>query len=325
MDYMDYVDYVEGGVETLKHKYPWLVYFKRISKAEVLKPGRTIPGKINLACTGALLDQTHVLIAAHCINKKDFQQFTYEVQGFTHNNNNLLCNYCTEGCGSGAKIYVQVYVGAHICEVDKNNYMECKGAEERNVRKVDNLDNFLCHYNGTCTRPFNTYQCYRGCKKGIEGSDIAVITLDRLVQFSRKIRPICLPANPSIKQFETKTAVAAGWGSTKHNSKKTSPTPREAEVKVLKHKACEGQWETLDNGTRVPLPFKNDEGIERSGWGGAYSSTIHLCTHGLHQMVNGPRAGDSGSALNFKENGRFSNIYIYATTFIQEDWPSLIQ
>ena len=84
MDYMDYVDYVEGGVETLKHKYPWLVYFKRISKAEVLKPGRTIPGKINLACTGALLDQRHVLIAAHCINEEDFQQFTYQVQGSHH-------------------------------------------------------------------------------------------------------------------------------------------------------------------------------------------------------------------------------------------------
>ena len=77
---------MDGGEETDKHKYPWLVYFKRISKIKVLKPGRTIPGKINLACTGALLEQTHVLIAAHCINQKDFQQFTYEVQGSTHHN-----------------------------------------------------------------------------------------------------------------------------------------------------------------------------------------------------------------------------------------------
>ena len=189
--------------------------------------------------------------------------------------------------------------------------MECKGAEERSVRKVDNLDNFVCHYNGTCTRPFNTYQCYRGCKKGIEGSDIAVITLDRPVQFSNKISPICLPANPSKDQFETKTAVVAGWGSTKHNTKQISPTPREAEVKVLKYKHCYGAWNyNTSDGTPVAVPWKDDEGIERSGWGVDYNETIHLCTHG--PGGDGPRAGDSGSALNFKENGRFSTLdYLY--------------
>ena len=205
------------------------------------------------------------------------------------------------------RIPLQVYIGAHRCI---NQEINCPDASSRKVSRVNNLDNFVCHHNGTCTRPFNTYQCYRGCRKGIEGSDIAVITLDRPVQFSNKIRPICLPANPRQEQFEKKTAVIAGWGMF-DNANKTSQLPREAEVKVLKHKACEGQWETLDNGTRVPLPFKNDEGIERSGWGPAYSSTIHLCTHGLQKFVNGPRAGDSGSALNFKENGRFSNIYFY--------------
>ena len=204
-----------------------------------------------------------------------------------------------------------MYVGAHICDFDQLNVMKCEGAEKRRVSNVDNLDNFVCRRNGTCTLPLKTKECHRGCKKGIEGSDIAVITLDRPVQFSRKIRPICLPANPSIKQFETKTAVAAGWGSTKHNSKKTSPTPREAEVKVLKFEGCYGRWNyNTSDGKPVAVPYKDDGGFERSGWGADYNETVHLCTHG--PRGNGPRAGDSGSALNFKENGRFSTLdYLY--------------
>ena len=83
MDYMDYVDYVAGGVETLKHKYPWLVYVKRITKMDFQneKGQRT---KVTLVCTGALLDQSHVLIAAHCINKEDYQFYHFEVKGFSH-------------------------------------------------------------------------------------------------------------------------------------------------------------------------------------------------------------------------------------------------
>ena len=202
------------------------------------------------------------------------------------------------------RIPLQVYIGAHRCI---NQEINCPDASSRKVSRVNNLDNFVCHHNGTCTRPFNTYQCYRGCRKGIEGSDIAVITLDRPVQLSNKIRPICLPANPRQEQFEKKTAVIAGWGMF-DNANKTSQLPREAEVKVLKFEGCYGQWNyNTSDGKPVAVPWKDDEGMERSGWGADYNETVHLCTHG--PRGNGPRAGDSGSALNFKENGRFSTLY----------------
>ena len=78
---MDYMDYVEGGVETLKHKYPWLVYVKRITKLD-FQNENGIRTQVTLVCTGALLDQSHVLIAAHCINKEDYQFYNFEVKGF---------------------------------------------------------------------------------------------------------------------------------------------------------------------------------------------------------------------------------------------------
>ena len=35
-----------------------------------------------------------------------------------------------------------------------------------------------------------------------------------------------------------------------------------------------------------------------------YQPDTHICTAGVKETWHGPRAGDSGSALNFKENGR---------------------
>jgi hypothetical protein len=41
---------------------------------------------------------------------------------------------------------------------------------------------------------------------------MALITLDRTIEFSDKIRPICLPAVGGEEPFYEKSVIVAGWG-----------------------------------------------------------------------------------------------------------------
>ena len=47
--------------------------------------------------------------------------------------------------------------------------------------------------------------------KDFNGSDVAVLTLASPVQYSHKIKPVCLPSNPG-HDYGNKDAVAAGFG-----------------------------------------------------------------------------------------------------------------
>ena len=198
---------------------------------------------------------------------------------------------------------LKVYMGAHSCSTTEQSLTKedivrkksiCEGAELRGVSKVYNAKSFKC----------SRAPGYRGCQGDLVGSDISILKLDEPVQFTYKIRPICLPANPSLEEFENKTAVVAGWGYYDQSSI-SSTIPREAEVTVLMKKVCLGcSWNLkcvwTINGVRHT----------RKGWGNEYNHGIHICTTGVQEPWQGPRSGDSGSALNLKENGR-SSLYLF--------------
>ena len=48
---------IDGGTETVPHKFPWMVQFRMEWNFN----------ERQLGCTGSLLDSSHVLIAAHCL------------------------------------------------------------------------------------------------------------------------------------------------------------------------------------------------------------------------------------------------------------------
>lgn len=52
-------------------------------------------------------------------------------------------------------------------------------------------------------------------------NDIAILTLDQKVPFSKGIKPVCLPA-PGSRQFSGLTATVVGWGSLRENGPQPS-------------------------------------------------------------------------------------------------------
>ena len=107
---------------------------------------------------------------------------------------------------------------------------------------------------------------------------MAVVSLAARVQYSHKIKPVCLPSSPS-QDYAGKEAMAAGFGRGDDNS----PVQYELMKKIV---------------TLTP-----DEKCHRR-----YNDMKLICS--TEPGNNGPamRLGDSGSALNLKENGRYVDL-----------------
>ena len=128
--------------------------------------------------------------------------------------------------------------------------------------------------------------------KDFNGSDVAVLALASPVQYSHKIKPVCLPSNPG-QDYGNKDAVAAGFGL----GEKSNGIPvyyEELMKKIVTIKPDEECLHTtLDLQPRVRLHYNLDN--------------VHiLCSHD-HGNLAAVREGDSGSALNLRENGRFED------------------
>ena len=73
--------------------------------------------------------------------------------------------------------------------------------------------------------------------------DIAVLTLSSIVEYSRNISPVCLPAH-TMGNHAGKDAIVTGWGVTEPG--KGSPVLKEANVTILTNKDCNEAYGATD-------------------------------------------------------------------------------
>ena len=90
---------------------------------------------------------------------------------------------------------ILVLVGAYELEVDKRN--------QENIYAVDQVAVHKEFYSPTIS------------------NDIAMIRVDRPIQFDEKVSPACLPQNEE-EDFAGKRAVLSGWGSSEFGDKNIS-------------------------------------------------------------------------------------------------------
>ena len=213
-------------------EFPWIVSLHDLAL--------TLNGHPVFFCTGALLDPTHVLTAAHCLDAG-----REEVVVILASNNK-------------EDLHPQ-HVAVNVAKIDSHpSYKE------------------------------DTYM------KGYNGSDVAVLTLAAPVQYSHKIKPICLPSNPR-QDYGGRDAVAAGFGRGEDDGGNTFSQDEMMKkmVFLIPDEECLSKRVYLQPRVRVHY---------------GYPHNVHiLCSH-VPGTLSAIRNGDSGSALNLRENGRFVDL-----------------
>ena len=222
-------------------KYPWIV-------------------QMSMGCTGALIDSTHVLTAAHCF---------------------LGSKYYVEKPKRADAANITVSLGTNINIFCRSSPPYCYPAV------VANVSDYTLH---------PTWETL-----DLLGADIAVVTLSSPVQYSDKVKPICLPSNPG-QNYVGKVAVASGFGADKYH--KPQDNLMETNVKIISEKDCFNNIKEEVTGSAPKWNMSISEEDVRK------SLKTKICTKGSPinnnpDWTTGTREGDSGSALNFEEYERF--------------------
>lgn len=207
---------IVGGQNSSPNEWPWVVV--------LFNKGKQF-------CGGSLIDNIHVLTAAHCVARMT----SWDVAGLT----------------------------AHLGDHNIRTSFEVQHVERRIKRLVR----------------------HRGFEFSTLHNDVAVLTLDKPVTFTREIRPICLPSGSYQKSYTGQVATVAGWGSLRENG----PQPS-----VLQ-KVSIPIWSNLDCARKYG----------RAAPGGIIESM--LCAG---QAARDSCSGDSGGPLMISEGGSWTQVGI---------------
>nr|CAH0107143.1 unnamed protein product [Daphnia galeata] len=153
----------------------------------------------NQYCAGALISDRHVLTAAHCVAAIQPSKLQIRLGEFDLS-------------------------GRLPVPLPENNNNSARALLEENSAFQNNIYN---------VEKITVHQQY---EPRSHLHDIAIVRLNRPVEFSTVIQRICLPP-PSLPSLEDRTAFVAGWGTTAFLGS-TSSSLREVEVPIWNNQAC---------------------------------------------------------------------------------------
>ncbi|XP_037929103.1 serine protease grass-like [Teleopsis dalmanni] len=178
---------IAGGTPVALGDFPWMALLRYEANTKPFK------------CGGSLITHRHVITAAHCVVKHQFN-----IVGVRLGEHDINTD---PDCGRKGKRYV--------CMPPSENY----GIEK--ITAHPDYDS-------------NTYL-----------NDLAIITLDRTVNFNKHIKPICLPITPSsLVIARDQEYFIAGWGTTENGT--TSPIPLKAKVPHRDNDYCTQTYRGLE-------------------------------------------------------------------------------